>query len=238
MSAEPRFNDHQASTPTGARLSVVREKAHSSKSQKPQRSAAGKPSRSARRRERAPLAVLPSIGPRGRRHYVFFVVLGILMALAMILFLNIKITERQYQLVELRAQETALRQENEQLSQEIEFYQAPQNLAVRASQLGMVAAHQQATLNIRENSISGTPLPVVKSETDSDKPDYNKNMIDPPALSDTDAYATATQRAQEQAKKEEKEKAEKEKKEKEAQASASATASSTSSPAPTPSTNQ
>ncbi|MDT0190279.1 hypothetical protein [Rothia terrae] len=238
MSAEPRFNEQQASTPAGAHLSVVREKAASQAAHKSQRAGTAKQARPARRRERAPLAVLPSIGPRGRRHYVFFVVLGILMALAMILVLNIKITQRQYELVELRAQETALRQENEQLSQEIEFYQAPQSLAVRASQLGMVAAHQQATLDIRGNTISGTPAPVVKSENDSDKPDYNKNMIDPPALSDTDAYATATQRAQEQAQKEEKEKAEKEKKEKEAKASASATDTPNSSAKPTPSSNQ
>ena len=99
--------------------------------------------------------------------------------------------------VELRAQEQALIQQNEALSQEIEFHQAPQDLAIRASQLGLVAASSQATLDLQTGEITGTPLAAVEGAANS------KNLISPPALADTQAYEQASARAEEQRKKEE-----------------------------------
>lgn len=99
---------------------------------------------------------------------------SMLVALLAVLVLSIVMASRQYDLVELRAQEQALIQQNEALSQEIEFHQAPQDLAIRASQLGLVAASSQATLDLQTGEITGTPLAAVEGEANS------KNLISPP----------------------------------------------------------
>lgn len=215
MSAQPRHTG--SSTPNyGARLKAV-----------PSRSSQGKPRSSAPKRERRPLSLLPALEPTGRRRYVIFILMSILMALVCILLINVRITEHQYDLVQLRSQETALQQEKERLAQEVEFNQAPQNLAVRASQLGMVAATQQATLNLQTGEVNGVPFAVEKVERTSEAPDYTQNMIDPPALYDTEAYDEASKRAAEQKRLEEEEK-----KKKEAEAKASAAASASAQPSP------
>ncbi|OAX53743.1 hypothetical protein A5N15_11470 [Rothia kristinae] len=60
----------------------------------------------------------------------------VLLTLGFALLMNITISQNQYDLVQLRAQEQDLTERNQALSQEIEFQQAPQNLAARASPAG------------------------------------------------------------------------------------------------------
>ncbi|MFW7404536.1 MAG: amino acid ABC transporter ATPase, partial [Rothia mucilaginosa] len=69
------------------------------------------------------------------------------LTLVFILLLNVLIVTRQYDMVDLRAQEQQLVQENQALQQEIGFKEAPQDLAIRASTLGMFVSSSQATLN-------------------------------------------------------------------------------------------
>ena len=178
MSAEPRF---PTSTDEGGqlnkpRLSVVRDE--------PQEAAPA----------RRPLSRSRALRATSNRWRVFVALGAMLVAL---LVLSIVMASRQYDLVELRAQEQALIQQNEALAQEIEFHQAPQDLAIRASQLGLVAASSQATLDLQTGEITGTPLAAVEGET------ATKNLIAPPALADTQAYEEASARAEEQRKKEE-----------------------------------
>lgn len=181
MSAEPRF---PVTTETGLadaklRLTVVR---GDNKSQRP---------------ARRPLSRSYVHKVQSNRWRVFIALGAMFVALITVLVISIVMASRQYNLVELRAQEQALVQENEALAQEAEYYQAPQDLAIRASQLGLVAGSSQATLNLKTGEITGTPVVAEKSEGES------KNLIAPPALSDTQAYETAQTRAEEQRKKEE-----------------------------------
>lgn len=204
MSAEPRFPIAAEAGVADAkpRLTVVRGEAETSSP------------------ARRPLSRSRSLKAQSNRWRVFIALGAMLVALLTVLVLSIVMASRQYSLVELRAQEQALSQENEALVQEIEYYQAPQNLAIRASQLGLVTGSSQATLNLNTGEITGTPMAAEKGETE------NKNLIAPPALSDTQAYEKAKAQAEEQRKKEEAEAKAK------AKASASASASANASPQP------
>ena len=208
MSAEPRFpataDDARASRP---RLSVVPD----------QRPVPGK-------EQRRPLSRALATRSQSNRWRVFLGLGAMLLALLIVLGLSITMASRQYDLVELRATEQALSQQNEALAQEIEFHQAPQDLAIRASQLGMVTSPSRATINLSTGEISGVPMAAQEPSEATD------NLIAPPALADTQAYEEASIRAEEERKKKEAEAKEAEAKEAEAKASASATASASAAP--------
>lgn len=208
MSAEPRFpttaDDARASRP---HLSVVPD----------QRPVPGK-------EQRRPLSRALATRSQSNRWRVFLGLGAMLLALLIVLGLSITMASRQYDLVELRAAEQALSQQNEALAQEIEFHQAPQDLAIRASQLGMVTSPSRATINLSTGEISGVPMAAQEPSEATD------NLIAPPALADTQAYEEASIRAEEERKKKEAEAKEVEAKEAEAKASASATASASAAP--------
>ncbi|MFW0179478.1 hypothetical protein [Rothia sp. CCM 9418] len=143
-------------------------------------------------------ALVPGAAPKNRRMLIILGFLAIPFALGIILWLNILTAQGQYELLDLRAQEKSLIEKNEALVQEIEYDKAPQDLAVRASQLGLVATDVTTTLNLQTGQLSGTPTPATKVEGQ----EYRKNLISPPALYDTEAYAKASERAAEQLKKE------------------------------------
>ena len=109
------------------------------------------------------------------------------LTLVFILLLNVLIVTRQYDMVDLRAQEQQLVQENQALQQEIGFKEAPQDLAVRASTLGMFVSSSQATLNLQSSTIEGTPTPAA-SPTGAEG-NKQENLISPPAAGSNESYA-------------------------------------------------
>lgn len=109
------------------------------------------------------------------------------LTLIFILLLNVLIVTRQYDMVDLRAQEQRLVQENQALQQEIGFKEAPQDLAIRASTLGMFVSSSQATLNLQTSTIEGTPAPVA-SPTGAEG-NKQENLISPPAAGSNESYA-------------------------------------------------
>lgn len=109
------------------------------------------------------------------------------LTLVFILLLNVLIVTRQYDMVDLRAQEQQLVQENQALQQEIGFKEAPQDLAVRASTLGMFVSSSQATLNLQSSTIEGTPTPAASpTGVEGSK---QENLIAPPAAGSNESYA-------------------------------------------------
>ena len=109
------------------------------------------------------------------------------LTLVFILLLNVLIVTRQYDMVDLRAQEQQLVQENQALQQEIGFKEAPQDLAVRASTLGMFVSSSQATLNLQSSTIEGTPAPVASpTGIEGSK---QENLIAPPVAGSNESYA-------------------------------------------------
>ena len=109
------------------------------------------------------------------------------LTLVFILLLNVLIVTRQYDMVDLRAQEQQLVQENQALQQEIGFKEAPQDLAIRASTLGMFVSSSQATLNLQSSTIEGTPAPMA-SPTGAEG-NKQENLISPPAAGSNESYA-------------------------------------------------
>lgn len=109
------------------------------------------------------------------------------LTLVFILLLNVLIVTRQYDMVDLRAQEQQLVQENQALQQEIGFKEAPQDLAIRASTLGMFVSSSQATLNLQSSTIEGTPAPVASpTGIEGSK---QENLIAPPVAGSNESYA-------------------------------------------------
>lgn len=145
------------------------------------------------------------------------------LTLIFILLLNVLIVTRQYDMVDLRAQEQQLLQENQALQQEIGFKEAPQVLAIRASTLGMFVSSSQATLNLQTSTIEGTPAPVASpTGVEGNK---QENLITPPAAGSDESYAKSIVEA------------DKSVQQRHSQASASATASASASASPTQQAN-
>lgn len=145
------------------------------------------------------------------------------LTLIFILLLNVLIVTRQYDMVDLRAQEQQLLQENQALQQEIGFKEAPQVLAIRASTLGMFVSSSQATLNLQTSTIEGTPAPVASpTGVEGSK---QENLITPPAAGSDESYAKSIVEADNAVQ------------QRHSQASASATASASASASPTQQAN-
>ncbi|MDN5703071.1 MAG: hypothetical protein L0H00_08785 [Micrococcales bacterium] len=94
-------------------------------------------------------------------------VLAVLGTFAVILLMNVRITDGQYRLVELRNQEQALELENESLTQDLEFHQAPQNLARSAQEEGLVPAPtEQGVVDLSTGEVTGVAVPAPKADDD------------------------------------------------------------------------
>lgn len=117
-------------------------------------------------------------------------VLAVIATLAGILVLNIKISDGQYRLVELRAQERALAQEAEALTQDLEFYEAPQNLAIAATEEGMVPSTSDGVIDLRAGSVTGQPQP-------ADDGKDREILVPQPVQKGSDAADRATSLARE-----------------------------------------
>lgn len=115
--------------------------------------------REAKPKQRNPLSTVRRRARKLSPPIMLAVFAAIPLTLIFILLLNVLIVTRQYDMVDLRAQEQRLVQENQALQQEIGFKEAPQDLAVRASALGMFVSSSQATLNLQTSTIEGTPTP-------------------------------------------------------------------------------
>lgn len=144
---------------------------------------------------RTPLSVVPA--RQTRRSRVSTAVIGALAlagALIGILFLNIHISSGQYRLTELTIQERALTQENEALTQDIEANAAPQNLAARANDLGMVQPDSVGVVELGEGD-------VVADSSVADEAKAQEIMIPPANMKGSKAANDARLAAQERTEK-------------------------------------
>jgi len=90
---------------------------------------------------------------------------GILaVALMAVLVLNISVSSAQYQLVELRAQQSTLTKQNQDLTQQVQNFDAPQNLAAKATELGMVASTGKGQIDLSTLAVTGKAKPAVKGD--------------------------------------------------------------------------
>jgi cell division protein FtsL len=116
------------------------------------------------RKSRTPLSLVRS-APRKRRAPFVVLCFGLLaIALMAVLVLNISVSSAQYQLVQLRSEQTALTKQNQDLIQQVQNFDAPQNLAAKATELGMVASLAKGQIDLSTLSVTGKAKPAVKGD--------------------------------------------------------------------------
>jgi TolA-binding protein len=82
-----------------------------------------------------------------------------------VLVLNISVSSAQYQLVQLRGEQSTLTKQNQDLTQQVQNFDAPQNLAARATELGMVASTVKGQIDLSTLTVTGKAKPAVKGDT-------------------------------------------------------------------------
>ncbi|QNE14242.1 hypothetical protein [Pseudarthrobacter sp. NBSH8] len=114
------------------------------------------------RRERTPLSVVRSAPKKRRAPFVVMCFALLAVALVTVLVLNISVSTSQYQLVELRGKQSTLTKQNQDLTQQVQNFEAPQNLAAKASDLGMVASTVKGQIDLSTLAVTGKATPAVK----------------------------------------------------------------------------
>ena len=114
------------------------------------------------RKERTPLSVVRAAPKKRRAPFVVMCFALLAVALMAVLVLNISVSTSQYQLVELRGKQSKLTKENQDLTQQLQNFEAPQNLAAKASDLGMVASTVKGQIDLSTLTVTGKATPAVK----------------------------------------------------------------------------
>jgi cell division protein FtsL len=115
-----------------------------------------------RRKSRTPLSVVRTVPRKRRAPFVVLCFALLAVALIAVLVLNISVSTAQYQLVELRARQSTLTKQNQDLTQQVQNFEAPQNLAAKAKDLGMVASTVKGQIDLSTLSVTGKATPAVK----------------------------------------------------------------------------
>ncbi|MBT2532841.1 hypothetical protein J7E83_12045 [Arthrobacter sp. ISL-48] len=114
------------------------------------------------RKVRTPLSVVRSAPAKRRAPFVVLCFALLAVALVTVLVLNISVSTAQYQLVELRGKQSTLTKQNQDLTQQVQNFEAPQNLAARATDLGMVASTVKGQIDLSTLTVTGKATPAVK----------------------------------------------------------------------------
>ena len=147
------------------------------------------------RKERTPLSVVQSAPRKRRAPFVVLCFAMLAAALIAVLVLNISVSTAQYQLVELRAKQSSLTKVNQDLTQQVQNFEAPQNLAAKATELGMVASTVKGQIDLSTLSVTGKATPAVKGAAAGaviPSPAVAGQLIVPPAATDAGANKSAT----------------------------------------------
>ena len=120
---------------------------------------------SGNRKARTPLSVVRSVPRKRRAPFVVLCFAMLAVALMAVLVLNISVSTAQYQLVKLRSEQTRLTKQNQDLTQQVQNFEAPQNLAAKAAELGMVASTGKGQIDLSTLTVSGEAKPAVKGDS-------------------------------------------------------------------------
>lgn len=113
------------------------------------------------RRERTPLSIVRSVPKKRRTPFVVMCFAMLALALVTVLVLNIQVSSAQYSLVSLKSTQSTLTKENQELTQQVQNFEAPQNLAAKATQLGMVASTVKGQIDLSTLTVTGKATPAL-----------------------------------------------------------------------------
>ncbi len=119
--------------------------------------------------ERARLTVVPPRRVRGRTQaartpFTVLVIVMLASGVVGLLMFNTNMQQRSFQATALQNQVNVLTAEKQSLDLELDQLRDPQQLAVAAKALGMVAPSQPAFVRLRDGRILGTPTPATAAE--------------------------------------------------------------------------
>lgn len=117
--------------------------------------------------QRVTLSLVPRINETNKRSMVVTSVVMVMLFVAVIVALvlmNTSVAQRQYDIVSLRNQERALSQENQALLKDAQSLSAPQALARKASDLGLVAPGAPGLIDLSEGKITQPAEEAVKGD--------------------------------------------------------------------------
>lgn len=140
------------------------------------------PERDTTRKARTPLSLVQSVPGRRRTPFVVFCFGVLAAALLTVLVLNISVSTAQYDLVKLRNDAASLNKQNQDLTQQVQNYQAPQNLAAKAAELGMVASTATGQIDLDKLTVTGKATPATKGQNPG-------AVIAPPAVAGQSSVA-------------------------------------------------
>jgi cell division protein FtsL len=144
---------------------------------------------SGNRKARTPLSVVRSVPRKRRAPFVVLCFAMLAVALMAVLVLNISVSTAQYQLVKLRSEQTRLTKQNQDLTQQVQNFEAPQNLAAKAAELGMVASTGKGQIDLSTLTVSGEAKPAVKGDSAgaviaAPAVPGQLNVVPPPSIAD------------------------------------------------------
>ena len=151
------------------------------------------------RKGRTPLSVVRTAPRKRRAPFVVLCFAMLAVALMAVLVLNISVSTAQYQLVELRAKQSTLTKTNQDLTQQVQNFEAPQNLAAKATELGMVASTVKGQIDLSTLSVTGKATPAVKGAAAGaviPSPAVAGQLIVPPASKGADSKGAESKGAE------------------------------------------
>ncbi|MGO4296020.1 hypothetical protein [Glutamicibacter sp. MCAF14] len=118
-------------------------------------------------RQRVTLSLVPKLNENNKRS--MYAMSAVLVALAFsvivtLVLLNTSVAQRQYDIVNLRSQERALSQENQALLKEAQSLAAPQALASKAKDLGLVSPGAPGLISLSDGEIAQEAKKAVKAK--------------------------------------------------------------------------
>jgi cell division protein FtsL len=111
---------------------------------------------------RTPLSVVRSTPRKRRAPFVVLCFALLAIALIVVLVLNISVSTAQYQLVQLRGDQSRLTKQNQDLTQQVQNFEAPQNVAAKAAELGMVPSTAKGQIDLATLAVTGKAQPAAK----------------------------------------------------------------------------
>lgn len=114
------------------------------------------------RKARTPLSLVRTAPRKRRAPFVVLCFAMLAVALVTVLVLNISVSTAQYELVTLKARQSTLTKQNQDLTQQVQNFEAPQNLAAKATELGMVASTVKGQIDLSNLSVTGKAVPAVE----------------------------------------------------------------------------
>ncbi|MDV2976412.1 hypothetical protein [Glutamicibacter sp. HZAU] len=148
-------------------------------------------------RQRVTLSLVPKMNETNKRSMFTMSAVLIFLAFSVIVtlvLLNTSVAQRQYDIVNLRSQERALSQENQALLKEAQSLAAPQALAAKAKDLGLVSPGAPGLISLSEGKVTQDAEKAVKAK--NSKQEYGTIPLPGDSIrkgeSKTDANASNT----------------------------------------------